>query len=74
MDSQVLGKQGYFGAVGLHSIGIYLAQRARTARIRIIPVVSQVLDINEEARDVDDFGIITLLITSKPYVPSRDQF
>ena len=49
--TRVLGKQEYFGAVDLHPVGIYFAQRARTARIRIIPVVSQVLDRNDEARE-----------------------
>ena len=34
---------------------------------------SNVLDRNDEARDVDNVGIITLLVTSKPYVPSRGQ-
>ena len=39
--------------------------RAHIARIRIIPVASQVLDRNDEARDVNNVGIITLLVTSK---------
>lgn len=34
---------------------------------------SNVLDRNDEAGDVDDVGIVTLLVKSKPYVPSRGQ-
>ena len=41
--------------------------------MRTILVVSQALDRNDEARDVDDLGIITLLATSNPYVTSKDQ-
>ena len=32
-----------------------------------------VLDIIDETGDVDDVGLITLLVRSKLYIPSRDQ-